>query len=165
MLYITPPKESIMLNYGLTDLEERFSNAVRESTAAGVPVRWNEEAICCRSCYVVDNPAEVYTLSQFGRITFRGDGAYYVETVEVDCTCTEDEYGDDDNVIAEGERCEVCTGEHCGEEELAERINSVYFYFGGVRSAEVFTAALENNGIPVAWDGTPHTAVEVRFNG
>lgn len=153
-----------MLNYGLTDLEARFTAAVRESTAAGVPVRWNEEAICCRSCYVVDNPAEVYTLSQFGKIFFNEQGAVYAEEHEVECSCTEDEYDDDDNVIAEGETCDVCSGDHCGTEITTTVISSVYFYFGSTRSAEVFTAALTRNNIPVVWNGDPTVAIEVRLN-
>lgn len=154
-----------MLNYGMTDLESRFTAAVRESAAAGVPVRWNEEAICCRSCYVVDNPAEVYALSQFGKIRFTEQGAVYAEEYEVECSCTEDEYDEEDNVVVEGETCGVYRGDHCGVEVDTTVISSVYFYFGSTRSAEVFTAALTRNGIPVVWNGDPAVAIEVRLNG
>lgn len=152
-----------MLTYGLTDLESRFTAAVRESTAAGVPVRWDDESICCRSCYVMDNPAEVYTLSQFGKIRFTEQGAVYVEEFEVECSCTEDEYDEDDNVIVEGETCDVCLG-RVGNDVRTTAISSVYFYYGSTRSAEVFTAALARNGITVVWNGDPSVAIEVRFN-
>lgn len=144
--------------------ETQFTTAVAESTAAGVPVRFNDESICCRGCYVEENPNEVFALSQHGSIKFHNGTAYYVESFEESCSCTEDEYNDEGEVILEGEDCDVCMG-YADEQEHRTLISTVYFYYQNPESARVFTEALTRNGIVAVWDGNPETAVGVKLNG
>jgi len=147
-------------------LEDRFNAAIADSTAAGVPVIINDAAPCCRSCYVADNPRAVYTLSQFGTVKFRRDVAVYAEEVEVECSCTDDEYDyEGERVIREGEMCGVCTGRDDGTEEVSVRIGSLWVYFLELASATTFCAALTANGIPFLWDGSADNAIEVVLNG
>lgn len=129
--------------------ELSFRSAIAETEAAGVPVRLNDPDICCRSCYVVNDPREVWNLTQSGPLEWvEGNPVHSLEE-EVPCTCTEDEYDDDDNLVYEGEQCDVCTVRDNGTEVIRSTVASEYFYFLAVKSAEVFAAALERNGLTV----------------
>lgn len=143
--------------------ELSFRSAIAETEAAGVPVRLNDPDICCRSCYVVNDPREVWNLTQNGPLEWVDGNPVHSLEEEVPCTCTEDEYDEDDNLIYEGEQCDVCTGHVNGTEVIRSNVAWEYFYFRAVKSAEVFAAALERNGLTVNWDGSGDTAVRVVF--
>lgn len=143
--------------------EASFLSAVAETEAAGVPVRLNDPDICCRSCYVVNDPREVWNLTQNGPLEWVDGSPVHSLEEEVSCTCTDDEYDDDDTLVFEGEQCDVCTGRTEGTEVVRTAAASEYFYFRAVKSAEVFAAALERNGLTVDWDGSGDTAVRVVF--
>lgn len=145
-----------------TRLEDRWNAALAQSRAAGVPVLINDAAPCCRSCYIADDPREVYTLSQFGTIKFRRDEAVYAEEVEADCYCTDDEYDYEGiRVIREGETCGVCAGRDDPTEEVVVPVKSVWVYFLNVESATTFCEALAAHEITFQWSGSADTAIEV----
>lgn len=145
-------------------VESRFTAAVSACAQAGVAVVYNEGAPCCRSCYSSDDTREVYALSQFGTLEFRDDQALYVETEDVECTCTEDEYDDDDVLISEGERCGVCTGYADSERETALPVGTLWFYFRELTSAQTLAAAMREQGFTVDWDGAESHAVAVELS-
>lgn len=101
--------------------ELSFRSAIAETEAAGVPVRLNDPDICCRSCYVVNDPREVWNLTQNGPLEWVDGNPVHSLEEEVPCTCTEDEYDEDDNLIYEGEQCDVCTGHVNGTEVPFQR--------------------------------------------
>lgn len=149
-----------------TSLEDRWNAVLAQSRAAGVPVLINDAAPCCRSCYVENDPREVFTLSQFGDIKFRRDEAVYAETVESDCYCTDDEYDYEGiRVIREGETCGVCTGRDEPTEEVSVKIRSVWFYYMDIGAAKTFCSTLDANDIPLRWSGSKSDAIEVLLNG
>lgn len=144
-------------------IESRFNAAVAACAEQGVPFRYNDASICCRSCYVMDNPAEVFALAQFGDLAFRDDAAVYVSEDEVPCTCEDDEYDDADELVREGERCGVCTGYADARVTHYDPVRTLYVYFSVLRSAQVFNRVFEAEGFTVKWDGTRHTALAVVF--
>ena len=146
-------------------VQDRFDSAVSAAAGSGVPLRINEDGLCYRSCYVVNDPAEVYTLSQFGEFRFTEDGQtpVYVETLDVECTCEEDEYDDEGDLVREGEMCDACTGRGSDTEENITVVSTMYFYFTRLESAQVFSEAMHAQGFDIEWYGTKASAIGVIF--
>lgn len=145
-------------------IEAQFATAVSQCAAAGVPVRFNDESLCCQGCYVANDPNEVFALSQDGAIEFYHGAAFFVTYKELECVCDEYDEEDEDYIDPwEVVICEKCLGKDVLK--ISVRIGAVYFYYRNPESARIFNDVMTRNGIRVEWSGDPSRAVEVLLNG
>lgn len=156
-------------------VETRFGHAVEAAQALGVVTALNVMT-CCRSCTRPEDlgltPGQEDTVpyawtfgGQGHRIEFDGGQPVHVSDVEDECTCTADEYDEDDDgnevLTYEGEECDTCR--YGPDEPERTPARSAWFYHGGpdVTAARVVSEAFAAKGFTVEWDGSTGQAVQV----
>lgn len=157
-----------------TTVQDRFEAAVKTITESGTTWALNVMA-CCPSCTrhedlgfsqpEGDEPAVPYawTFGGQGSELLWSSGQPVFREEEHECSCTMDEYEEDEEgeevLVYEGEECAPCRGEDVRQTRPAK---DLYVYHGhDLVAPTTVRDAFAAQGFDVEWDGTVHQAVKV----